>query len=135
MYYAAFNLRDILWWRYLIHSLWIMCQWINIIWITNICLPHEVYHHTIFKPVCFGRLVMDSLNLQGSTQSLSPTFCQPRLIMGKGFSSNLKIIWDRGVTVPGALRLVVLWAHFVLKDFQLFHFHNGRPILISLEGQ
>ena len=27
-----------------------------------------------------------------------------------------------------------LWAHFVPKDFQLFHFHTGRPILITPEG-
>ena len=27
-----------------------------------------------------------------------------------------------------------LWGHFVLKIFQLFHFHTGRPILITPEG-
>ena len=27
-----------------------------------------------------------------------------------------------------------LKAHFVLEDFQLFHFHTGRPILITPEG-
>ena len=26
------------------------------------------------------------------------------------------------------------WAHFVPKDFQLFHLHTGRPILITPEG-
>ena len=26
-------------------------------------------------------------------------------------------------------------AHFVLEDFQLFHFHTGRPILITPEGK
>ena len=26
------------------------------------------------------------------------------------------------------------WAHFVPEDFQLFHFHTGRPILITPEG-
>ena len=28
-----------------------------------------------------------------------------------------------------------LLAHFVPKDFQLFHFHSGRPILITPEGK
>ena len=28
-----------------------------------------------------------------------------------------------------------LWATFVLENFQLFHFHTGRPILITPEGQ
>ena len=28
-----------------------------------------------------------------------------------------------------------LGAHFVSEDFQLFHFHTGRPILITPEGQ
>ena len=28
----------------------------------------------------------------------------------------------------------ILGAHFVSKDFQLFHFHTGRPILIAPEG-
>ena len=27
-----------------------------------------------------------------------------------------------------------LWAHFVLKDFQLFCFHTGRSIFITAEG-
>ena len=54
---------------YVLLSEWIMHHWKNIIWTTNIYLPHEVYHLTIFKPVCFGWLVMESLKLQGSTQS------------------------------------------------------------------
>ena len=29
----------------------------------------------------------------------------------------------------------VLGAHFVPEDFQLFHFHTGRPILITPERQ
>ena len=29
----------------------------------------------------------------------------------------------------------VHWAHFVPKDFHLFHLHTGRPILITPEGQ
>ena len=28
-----------------------------------------------------------------------------------------------------------LGAHFVSEDFHLFHFHTGRPILITPEGQ
>ena len=28
----------------------------------------------------------------------------------------------------------VLGAHFVPEDFQLFHFHTGRPFLITPEG-
>ena len=31
--------------------------------------------------------------------------------------------------------VAVHWAHFVPNDFQLFHFHAGRPILITPEGQ
>ena len=28
-----------------------------------------------------------------------------------------------------------IWAHFVPQNCQLFHFHTGRPILITPEGQ
>ena len=116
-------------------------------------------------------------------------------IMGKGDSSNFKIEWDKGFSVPVAFKLDHLqpiepilfqkifnsfsfilggqfllpqranngkggfiqlqnwmrqgifsawgiqtgpfaahWAHFVPKDFQLFQFHTGRPILITPEG-
>ena len=117
-------------------------------------------------------------------------------IWRKGNSSNFKIGWDRGVSVPGAFKLdhlqpfepilsqkifnfftfilggqfllpqrannenrvftqlwnwmrqrclgaraiqsgpfASLWATFVLKNFLLFHFHTGRPILITPEVQ
>ena len=58
-------------------------------------------------------------------------------ILGKGKSPNSKIVWYRGFQVPGAFKLdhlrpirPLLFPNFL----QLFHFHAGRPILITPEG-
>ena len=57
---------------------------------------------------------------------------------GKGEFSRLQN-WmrQRGLSTWGIQTgpFAALWAHFVPKDFQLFHFHTGRPILITPEGQ
>ena len=54
--------------------------------------------------------------------------------MGKGDSPNSKKGWYRGVSVPGAFKLDHLQPVKPIlfpKFFQLFHFHAGRPILIT----
>ena len=45
-------------------------------------------------------------------------------------------IWNRlrGFSAWGTL-IGTFSALFVPKEFQLFHFHTGRPILITPEGQ
>ena len=53
------------------HTLFVDYVPVNKYYLNYKYFPHEVNHLTIFKPVCFGWLVMDSLNLQGSTQSLN----------------------------------------------------------------
>ena len=42
---------------------------------------------------------------------------------------------QRGLSTLGIQTgpFAAIWAHFILKDFQLFHFHTGKPILITPE--
>ena len=61
-----------------------------------------------------------------------------RPIMGKGNSSNFKTEWDRRFSVPGAFKLDHLQPIEPIlfqKIFNFLHFHTGRPILITPEGQ
>ena len=58
--------------------------------------------------------------------------------MGEGKSSNPKIGRDRGFSVPVAFKLDHMHPiePFLLqKIFNFFHFHTGRLILITPEGQ
>ena len=67
----------------------------------------------------------------------SPFLLPQRANIEKGEFFQLQI-WmrQRGFSALGIQTgpFAALWAHFDPKDFQLFHFHTGRPILITPEG-
>ena len=89
-------------------------------------------HLQPFKPILFWKISNFFTFILGSQ------FYYPRgLIMGKGKFLQLPI-WMRlrGFSAWGIQtgQLAALWAPFVLKFFQLFHFHTGEPILITPEA-
>ena len=66
-----------------------------------------------------------------------PFLLPQRANNGKGeFSQLQKWMRQRGFSAWGLQTrpLAALWAHFVLNNFQLFHFHTGEPIVITPEG-
>ena len=87
-----------------------------------------------FKSILFWDFLQLSHFHTGESNIIYPR--EP--IMGKKDLSNFKIEWDKGFSVPGAFKqdhLQPIKLILFLNFFQIFHFHTGRPILITPEGK
>ena len=104
-------------------------------WDRGLSVPgaFKLDHLHPFQPLFFWNFPTFSLSYWESN-----SYYPRRTIMGKGNSSNHKIAWDRGLSVPGAFKLDHLHPFKPLLIFwklKMFHFYTGSPILITPEGQ
>ena len=103
-------------------------------WYTGVWVPgaFKLDHLLPVKPILFSQFS------NFSTFILGGQFLLPQ--REEGWK------WEKGIIQPEMKQrdfsawgiqtgpFAALWAHIVPKDFQLFHFHTGRPILITPEG-
>ena len=93
--------------------------------------PFKLDHLQLIEPILFQKIFNFFTFILGG-QFLLPQ----RANNGKrGFIQLQNWMRQRGFSAWGIQTgpFAAHWAHFVPKDFQLFHLHTGRPILITPE--